>query len=208
MTEGIDLCFQAIRRFETSRGQTRFIVFLGTPHRGSEFASWGEIASNLATLALQDPHKKIVEALEVNSEVLDNIHDEFVQVAIKQGIRMHSFQEGRGMSGVSGLHGKVRFWFLQHAASDLIDSYWHVQVVSDFSSKLGLPNIETIESLDTDHRQMARCKDRSDENYRAIVGVLKQFLKRESSSANLPLRPDQLTQQEETPSAQQEADTG
>ena len=190
MTSRIDLCSQAIRRSEIVCLRTRLIVFLGTPHRGSGLASWGKIASNLATLALQVSHTKIVEALEVNSEVLDNIHDEFVKVAFRQDIRMHSFHEGRGMSGVPGLHGKVRFWFLQHV---LIDSYWHVQVVSDFSSKLGLPNIETTEGLDLDHRQMAQCKDRSDENYRAIVGVLNQFMKRDSSSASLPLRPVQLT---------------
>ena len=86
--------------------------------------------------------------------------------------------------------------------------YWHIQVVSDFSSKLGLPNLETTESLDADHSRMVRCKDRSDENYRAIVGVLKQMLKREASSTDLPTRPITLTQQKATPSAQQEADTG
>ncbi|MDI1484963.1 MAG: hypothetical protein OHK93_000097 [Ramalina farinacea] len=144
------------------------------------------MALNLSRLALQDSHKGIVKTLKVDSEVLDNIHGEFVKVAIARGIRIHSFQEGRGMSGVRGLHGKV---------------------VSDFSSKLDLPNIETIEGLDLDHRQMARCKDRSDENYRVIVRVLKQDLKRESSSTDLPIRSVQLTHQEQRPSASQETGT-
>ena len=109
MTLRIDLCFQAIRRSKAGRCRTKFIVFLGTPHRGSAFASWGEIGSTLAQIALQDPHKKIIETLEVDSEVLENIHDDFVHVAVEQGISIHSFQEGRGMSGVRGLHEKVRF---------------------------------------------------------------------------------------------------
>ncbi|KAL8699325.1 MAG: hypothetical protein Q9201_006068 [Fulgogasparrea decipioides] len=96
----------ALCRSEAARQRTKFIVFLGTPHRGSELASWGEIASNLARLALQDSHKKIIETLEVNNEVLDNIHEQFVAVAFKQGIRIHSFQEARGMSGIRGLHRK------------------------------------------------------------------------------------------------------
>ena len=166
------------------------------------------MASNLARLALQDSHKGIVKTLKVDSEVLDNIHGEFVKTAIKQGILIHSFQEGRGMSGMRGLHEKVRFRLLQHATIGIINLYWHIQVVSDFSSKLDLPNIETTEGLDLDHRQMARCKDRSDENYRAILGVLERFLKREASSTDLPIRPVQLAHQEERPSASQQAGTG
>jgi len=51
------------------------------------------------------------------------------------------------------------------------------QVVDNFSSKLGLPRaLETVESIDADHQQMARCKSRSDSQYRAILSVLKMFL--------------------------------
>jgi len=51
--------------------------------------------------------------------------------------------------------------------------------VDDFSSKLDLPqSLETVESIDADHMQMARCCDRADPQYRAIVGVLQQFMQR------------------------------
>lgn len=65
------------------------------------------IASNLASCALQTPNKKIVQTLEVNSEVLDNIHEEFVNIVHESGLKIHSFQEGRGLSGVKGFSGKV-----------------------------------------------------------------------------------------------------
>lgn len=78
-------------------------------------ASWGEIASNLVRVALQDSHKKIVETLEVDNEVLDNIHEQFVEVVSDHDIRIHSFQEGRGMSGMKGLNQKVRWPSLEHA---------------------------------------------------------------------------------------------
>lgn len=59
-------------------------------------------------MALQDSNNKIVETLEVENEVLDNIHERFVKVVLEYGIRIHSFQEGRGLSGIRGLEQKVR----------------------------------------------------------------------------------------------------
>jgi len=82
-------------------------VFLGTPHRASHHAGWGKIAANLARLALQHSNKRIVETLEVNSEVLDNIDDHFKTIAHESSIKIHSFQEARGISGKEGLRNKV-----------------------------------------------------------------------------------------------------
>ncbi|KAK4249589.1 putative kinesin light chain [Corynascus novoguineensis] len=148
----------AIRRSDACRARTKLIIFLGTPHRGSAYAGWGEVVSNLALLALQDSNKNIMKTLEVNSEVLDNIHEEFKTIADQSRIRIHSFQEARGISGMKGLHNKV---------------------VDDFSSKLDLPrSLETVESIDANHMQIARCGDRADPRYRAIVGVLQQFIHR------------------------------
>ena len=54
----------------------------------------------------------------------------------------------------------------------------NLQVVDDFSWKLDLPQTqETVESIDANHMQMAKCSDRNDLRYRAIVGVLKQFMR-------------------------------
>ncbi|KAF2686316.1 hypothetical protein K458DRAFT_430168 [Lentithecium fluviatile CBS 122367] len=53
----------AIRRSEKIRERTKLIMFLGTPHRGNS-------------------NKKMLEALEVNSEVLDNIHEEFKMIVV------------------------------------------------------------------------------------------------------------------------------
>ncbi|KAJ6198058.1 hypothetical protein J3E72DRAFT_384946 [Bipolaris maydis] len=156
----------AIRRSETTQERTRFIVFLGTPHRGSEYAGWGQIASNLARVAMQDSNKKILETLEVNNEVLDNIHEEFKQIASKGKFKVHSFQEARGVTGVSGLEGKV---------------------VDNFSSKLDLPReFETVESIDANHMQMARCISRDDQVYRAVSGVLKAYVKQELKNQQTP----------------------
>ncbi|KAI1405223.1 hypothetical protein F4819DRAFT_7066 [Hypoxylon fuscum] len=70
-------------------------------------------------------------------------------------MKIHSFQEARGISGVKGFHGKV---------------------VDEFSSKVDLPSHETAESIDADHMQMARCSKKADQQYRVISQVLRQFI--------------------------------
>ncbi|KAI3322899.1 hypothetical protein HD806DRAFT_544955 [Xylariaceae sp. AK1471] len=170
----------AICRSEFCRSRTKLIVFLGTPHRGSSYAGWGVIASNLASLAFQDSNKRIVKSLEVNSEVLDNIQDEFLRIAHDIRMKVHSFQEARAISGVKGLHGKV---------------------VDDYSSKVGLPPLfETVESIDANHMEIARCKNKTDLQYRAIVGVLKQFIRRGTLSG------DEIRAQESVPAARIESE--
>ncbi|KAM0817164.1 hypothetical protein AB5N19_02967 [Seiridium cardinale] len=147
----------ALRRSETCRSRTKLVVFLGTPHQGSPFAGWGLIASNLAKAVLQASNQAMLRALEVNAEVLDNIHDEFLRLVPREGIRIHSFQEAKGLTGIAGLSGKV---------------------VDGFSSKTGLPT-EKVETIDANHMQIARCKDRGDEQYRSIFGVLREFIRKE-----------------------------
>lgn len=89
------------------RSRTKLVVFLGTPHRGSTYAGWGQIASNLASLVLQDSNKKILMTLEVNNEVLDNIHEEFKTIAFAGTMKIHSFQEAKGITGMKGASSKV-----------------------------------------------------------------------------------------------------
>jgi len=138
-------------------------MFLGTPHRGSAYADWGLIASNLTSIALQDPNKKVLRTLEVNDEVLDNIHELFISKAHSYNIPIHSFQEAKAMTGIKALNGKV---------------------VDDFSSKLGLPPaLETVESIDANHRQMARFSSKDDQGYRAIKNILLRFMESKAEDA-------------------------
>ncbi|KAF4461891.1 kinesin light chain [Fusarium albosuccineum] len=148
---------EAIRVSKICRSRTKLIIFLGTPHRGSQYAPWGTIACRLANCALQDTDMNIVRALKVNSEVLNIIHQGFISAIPESGIKIHSFQEGRGFKGVRGLHGKV---------------------VDDFSSKFDLPPaIETVETIDANHSQMTKFADKSDAGYCDISGVLKGFIR-------------------------------
>ncbi|KAK3326589.1 hypothetical protein B0H66DRAFT_530587 [Apodospora peruviana] len=101
-----------------------------------------------------------LNSLEINNIVLDQIQQEFEVIVRELGIKIHSFQEGRGMSGIrlGGLHNKV---------------------VDDESSRLGLASIETVETIDADHRKMVRCNHKSDPQYSAVYGVLRHFIRNE-----------------------------
>jgi hypothetical protein len=96
-----------MHRSEECRSRTKLILFLGTPHRGSSYAEWGKIIANLTRLVFRDSNKTVVKTLQVNAEVLDNIHDEFISVVFQYGIKIHSFQESRGILGMKGLQNKV-----------------------------------------------------------------------------------------------------
>jgi len=55
---------------------TRAIAFLGTPHRGSDLASWGTIAGNMLNL-VKRTNTNIVGVLQPDSEVLENVTQGF-----------------------------------------------------------------------------------------------------------------------------------
>ena len=54
-----------------------------------------------------DTHKNIMVTLGAYGEVLDNINKEFKGIADSLRIKIHSFQEAQGLSGVKGAHNKV-----------------------------------------------------------------------------------------------------
>jgi hypothetical protein len=53
------------------------IVFLGTPHRGSEKASYGKILANIATTMMNKPTPRLISALQVNSGSLMRLTSDF-----------------------------------------------------------------------------------------------------------------------------------
>ena len=63
--------------------------------------------------------------------------------------------------------------------------------MDNFSSKLDLPReLETVESIDTNHMQMARNYSKDEHSYRAISGILKSFVRQElDGKGTLPARP-------------------
>lgn len=72
--------------------QTRTIVFLGTPHRGTSFGPWGR----LAAFALQPlgSNPLILADLEYDSVVLSDLHEHFISSA-RDDLQVVNFYEQR-----------------------------------------------------------------------------------------------------------------
>ncbi|KAJ2987975.1 hypothetical protein NUW58_g4219 [Xylaria curta] len=135
-------------RYKQFSRRIRAVVFCGSPHRGSDAVAWGKLASNLFAMALMDANSRLLSDLQVDSRILSLIQANFLKALHREPLRIHSFQEGRALTGVKGLNDKV---------------------VDDFSSKLGWAP-ETFETIDADHREMVKRPGVQD-----ISDILKDF---------------------------------
>jgi hypothetical protein len=72
--------------YNNTAEKTRGIVFLGTPHRGSDLAFWGGFLARVAELAFQHPKKKFIEDLKNNSDTLMNVSEDFRSIVEKYAI--------------------------------------------------------------------------------------------------------------------------
>lgn len=81
-----------MREFNRIVEQTRAILFLGTPHRGSSFGPWGR----LAAFALQPlgSNSMILANLEYDSVVLSDLHESFIS-SIRDDLQVINFYEQR-----------------------------------------------------------------------------------------------------------------
>jgi hypothetical protein len=77
------------------------------PRRGSAYAGWNEIASNLGGPGVQGSNKKILETLEVSNEVLDHIPEEFKTIVFARSMKIHSFEEAQGITSIKEVSEKV-----------------------------------------------------------------------------------------------------
>ena len=76
------------------------IIFLGTPHRGSNATAWAEILEKMASFALHETNSMIIEELKANSPTLLNISRAFARMLADREIYIASFVEELPMAGV------------------------------------------------------------------------------------------------------------
>ena len=83
------------------------ILFLGTPHKGSDVAEWGSrlewICSAVMPKKIVDSAPQLVDALKTNNETLQNIDRQFIQIMNRYHI--YFFHEGKP----TNLKGTLRF---------------------------------------------------------------------------------------------------
>ena len=60
---------------------TRGLLFLGTPHRGSEQTGFADIIAKIASVALRQPNKNLIEVLRKDSDVLEGQRSSFSAIS-------------------------------------------------------------------------------------------------------------------------------
>lgn len=99
--------------FHDIYNNTYAILFFGTPHRGSNIASWGRLLSGIAQAAQVDTNDGILVDLdpESGSSKLEELRLDFDDILRDsqraRRLRVFSFQEEQGMTGVHILGSKV-----------------------------------------------------------------------------------------------------
>ena len=84
---------------------TEATVFFGTPHLGSDDAKWGLIVQSIAS-SMFDTNDKILQSLQVDSELLDRLARDFQDILDTGKLRVCSLQEAAGKAGLPIFNGK------------------------------------------------------------------------------------------------------
>ncbi|KAL9631599.1 MAG: hypothetical protein Q9204_004166 [Flavoplaca sp. TL-2023a] len=131
------------------------VCFLGTPHRGSSTASLSKIACEISKTMATRPNTKLLQALERNSETLEQIGDTFAQTMLKSAmkLRVYSFREEKD----------TRKW------------PFNTMVVKPDSAKIGDPYEETG-GIPANHNQMTKFKSSEDTGFKRIAAQLRRWV--------------------------------
>lgn len=125
------------------------MVFFGTPHRGSDKASYGRILANVATGVMHRPKSKLIDALQSNSETLMRLSSEFKYPASK--IQIATFYEMKPTKPFSG------------------------PIVEKHSALLEVSG-EDQQPVDANHSDMCKFGSRAHEVYKKVVKRLTRML--------------------------------
>lgn len=86
---------------------TRAVLFLGTPHRGSSYASFGETLRRVASAVGFDTNDANLRVLHLGAPELQLAQEEFLKIWRQKNLIVRTFQESSGIAGVKGLTEKV-----------------------------------------------------------------------------------------------------
>ncbi|KAL7941783.1 hypothetical protein V8C42DRAFT_167980 [Trichoderma barbatum] len=130
---------------------TASIIFLGTPHRGSQdVAALGEVVRSVISSFGMETTPVILDALGLKTTDLERAQEDFSKAWLKYDLQVKTFQEGLSLAKL----GK--------------------KVVPDYSSLFG-DHREQAETLQANHIEMCRYSGTNDPNYRKVVGELRSL---------------------------------
>jgi hypothetical protein len=130
--------------------QTKAVIFLATPHRGSNLASIiGNVVGALGALGMIPRITVTMKELEARAPALQDLNTWYVNNAAKVGISTHCFYEKQALKGVL--------------------------VVDETSGRLELPGAEPI-PIDADHLSICKPPSREALIYRRIRQIVREVI--------------------------------
>ncbi|OBT58021.1 hypothetical protein VE04_02531 [Pseudogymnoascus sp. 24MN13] len=135
-------CGEGEKNLEKVFRSTRGIIFMGTPHAGSDLANWGYVLAALLS-TVRNTNSAILDPLRQKSDVLTAIQQQFQQCLRKPGvnIEIYCFFEEKAVVGVG-------------------------VIVPEYSATLSqYPN----QSIAANHMDMTRFSGTKDEGYQKVL---------------------------------------
>uniref|UniRef100_A0A0B7JPH5 Uncharacterized protein n=1 Tax=Bionectria ochroleuca TaxID=29856 RepID=A0A0B7JPH5_BIOOC len=137
-------------RYGSLLSQIKSVIFLGTPHRGSDIATWAKMLGKVSNLFISDSVRiGLLNDLEPQSRVLKDIEDQFLQRTV--GLQIFTFYERVKTKHIKSL------------------------VVESDSAILRLPN-EVPLPLEADHRNICKFLTSSDPGYTLVLSCLEELV--------------------------------
>ncbi|PTB78818.1 hypothetical protein M440DRAFT_1420863 [Trichoderma longibrachiatum ATCC 18648] len=127
---------------------TAAVIFLGTPHRGSQdVAALGEVMRSVVSVLGMETSPINLHALGLKTSDLERAQEGFSRIWQKYDFQVKTFQEGLSFTRLGR------------------------KVVPDYSSLIG-DHREHAETLQADHLEMCRFSGKNDPNYHKVAGEL------------------------------------
>jgi hypothetical protein len=138
------------KRMRQVPGITKAIIFMGTPHSGSQLAKWGKTLSKYVN-TIRRTNTGILDVLEPGSQVLVSLQKDFQQMLLSPEfhISVFCFYEEFAVTGV----GKI---------------------VSDESA---IMEQYPCASISANHMDMAKFRARNDSGYISVLRLLQSWIK-------------------------------
>lgn len=145
------MAHEAAHDYGTILDSTRGIVFMGTPHRGSDLIPWSLMLVNIINHVLfkNKIRKALLRNLDSNSDMLTEISRQFLHRS--SGLKIMTFTE------------------------QLIEPPLESLVVPEHSAILGLPN-ERVYPMHAHHRNMCRFESKESQNFLLVEGAIKELV--------------------------------
>ncbi|ETI29606.1 hypothetical protein G647_02059 [Cladophialophora carrionii CBS 160.54] len=145
---------QHTERLRSIYVSTYGILFLGTPHNGSDLAKWGSLLEKICAVALPkkffDTSPQLVQALQTNNETLQNINRLFIEIIGRYHI--YFFHESKP----TDLKGTLAFVVEEDSAAPVIEGV----------ERMG---------IEKDHSHICKFEDESSPGYDVVAEAIQRY---------------------------------